>query len=64
MWLKEYTRSDKLICVGDYENDIGMLRRADMGVAVSNALDCVRAAADITLCSNDENAIAALIEQL
>lgn len=64
MWLKEHTHSDKLICVGDYENDIGMLRCADMGVAVSNALGCVHAAADVTLCSNDENAIAALIERL
>lgn len=64
MWLKKYTHADKLICVGDYENDIGMLRCADVGVAVNNALDCVRAAADITVCSNDENAIAALIEQL
>ena len=63
-WLKNYTHSDKLICVGDYENDIGMLRCADTGAAVGNALKCVRDAADITLCSNDENAIAELIERL
>ncbi|MBQ5824749.1 MAG: HAD family phosphatase [Clostridia bacterium] len=63
-WLKQHTRSDKLICIGDYENDVSMLECADMGVAVSNALDCVRAAADVTVCSNDENAIAALIERL
>lgn len=64
MWLKRHTRSDKLICVGDYENDVSMLRVADTGAAVSNALECVRAAADITLCSNDESAIAQLIERL
>lgn len=64
MWLKQHTASDKLICVGDYENDVTMLGCADVGVAVSNAIDCVRNAADITVCSNDENAIAALIERL
>lgn len=64
MWLKQHTHSDKLVCVGDYENDIGMLRVADTGAAVSNALECVRAVADITLCSNDESAIAQLIERL
>ncbi len=63
-WLKNHTHSDKLICIGDYENDIGMLRAADVGVAVSNALECVRAAADMTVCSNDESAIAQLIERL
>lgn len=64
MWLKENTRSDKLICIGDFENDISMLRCADTGVAVSNALDCVKAAADFVTVSNDENAIAKVIESL
>lgn len=64
MWLKQHTGCDKLICVGDYENDVTMLKCADVGAAVGNALECVRDAADITLCSNDESAIAQLIERL
>lgn len=64
MWLKRHTGSDKLICIGDYENDIGMLKAADLSVAVSNALDCVKAHADLITVSNDENAIARVIEEL
>lgn len=64
MWLKRHTNSDKLVCVGDFENDIGMLRAADTGVAVSNALDSVKAAADYVTVSNDESAIARVIEKL
>ncbi len=64
MWLKRHTGSDKLVCVGDFENDIGMLSVADTGVAVANALDSVKAAADYVTVSNDESAIARVIEKL
>lgn len=64
MWLKRHTGADKLVCVGDYENDIGMLKVADWSVAVSNALDCVKLHADFITVSNDESAIARVIEEL
>lgn len=35
-----------LVCVGDFENDITMLKSADVGYAVNNARENVKAAAD------------------
>lgn len=49
----------KLVCIGDSENDVSMVKRADVGIAVENALDCVKAAADVVLTvNNDEDALA------
>lgn len=63
-WLKAKTNSQKLICIGDFENDIEMIKCADVGVAVANGLESVRSAADYVTASNDENAIARVIEGL
>lgn len=52
------------IGAGDFENDISMLEDADIGCAVANALDCVKAAADVIIPTNDDNAIAYIIEQI
>ena len=52
------------VAVGDYDNDIGMLRVAGLGVAVANATDAVKAAADMITVSNQEHAIAAVIRHL
>lgn len=54
----------KIYAVGDYENDITMLRAADVGVCPANALDSVKEIADICLCSNEEGVIADLIEHI
>lgn len=53
-----------VIAVGDYENDIPMLRQADIGCAVRNALPSVKEAADRIVVSNEEHAIAYIIEEL
>lgn len=55
-------RARVVICVGDHTNDIPMIREADIGCAVANALPATRAAADYVTASNDEDAIAYLIE--
>lgn len=53
-----------IIGVGDYENDVSMLEMADIGYAVSNATElCLKAADRITV-SNNENAIAVIIDEL
>lgn len=53
-----------IIGVGDYENDVSMLEMADIGYAVSNATElCLKAADRITV-SNNENAIAVIIQEL
>ena len=51
----------KTIAVGDYDNDIGMLKAAGVGIAVANATAEAKAAADLTTVSNDEHAIARII---
>ena len=52
------------IGIGDYENDIPLLKHADLGVAVGNALDEVKQAADMIVKINHEFAIKDLIEKL
>lgn len=47
--------------IGDYNNDVSMLTLAGVGVAVSNATDEAKAAADFITASNEEDAIARLI---
>ena len=54
----------KTIAVGDYNNDIGMLREANLGIAVANACKEAKEAADIITVSNDEHAIAKIIYDL
>ncbi len=54
-----------IVAAGDYNNDIEMLREADVGIAPSNAAAEVKAAADIVLgVSCEENAIAAAVEYI
>ena len=52
------------VAFGDSENDIEMLKAAGVGVAMGNADPAVRAAADMTTLSNNENGIAAALERL
>ena len=47
--------------VGDYNNDVAMLKAAGIGIAVENASAEARAAADCVTVSNNENAIAQII---
>lgn len=54
----------RIIAIGDYDNDIGMLREAGIGVAVANASPGAKAAADVVTVSNEEDAIAHLIDAL
>jgi len=54
----------KTIAVGDYNNDISMLREAGLSFAVANAVDEAKAAADHITVSNNDGAIAAIIDQL
>lgn len=52
------------IAVGDYENDIEMLRAADIGYAVENAPAEVRAAADRITASAEDGSIAQIVSEL
>ena len=52
------------IAIGDYNNDIGMIKAAGLGIAVGNALPEVKAAADLVTVTNDEHAIAHIIGKI
>ena len=54
----------KTIAIGDYDNDIAMLESAGVGVAVSNACENLKNAADYITVSNDEHAIKKVIEDV
>jgi Cof subfamily protein (haloacid dehalogenase superfamily) len=63
-FLSEYLRVplEEVIAMGDQENDIEMLRAAGLGIAVGNASDTAKAAADVVLAeTNDEDAVAKAI---
>ena len=53
---------EAVIAFGDAPNDISMLRTAGMGVAMGNADDAVKAAADYVTLSNNEDGIAAALD--
>ena len=63
-FLSGYLGIDKLICVGDYENDISMILEADMGCAVANAIPELKSVADRILPSVDNSPFAELIASL
>lgn len=63
--LKDYLGNiTKIVCIGDYENDISMIKLADIGYAVSNACDELKDCADRITVSNNESAIAKIIGEL
>lgn len=54
----------RTIAVGDYNNDIAMLKLAGVGIATGNACEAAKSAADRVTVSNGEHAIAKIIEEL
>ena len=51
----------QVMALGDYDNDLGMIRYAGVGVAMGNASENVRKAADhVTLTNNDDGFAAAI----
>lgn len=63
-YIKEFTGARTLVTIGDYENDIPMLKLADIGAAVGSAPDSVKSAADIIVKPCCDGAIFDLIELL
>ena len=49
------------IGIGDYENDIPLLKCADVGVAVGDALDCVKDVADFVVKPHNQSSVCDLI---
>ena len=55
---------EKTVAMGDYNNDVSMLKMAGVGVAVSNASEEAKAAADLITVSNEEHAVAKVISDI
>lgn len=59
--IEDYT----IVAIGDYNNDIEMIKEADLGVCPANAVDSVKEIADLVLNETcDENAIASVIDYI
>lgn len=58
-----YTKEEMVAC-GDGFNDLSMIQYAGMGVAMANAQEPVKKAADFVTLSNDEDGVAYAIEKL
>lgn len=63
-YLKGLYPGAQLWCIGDYENDIEMLRAADVAVCPENAVDSVKEIAHIKVCHCKEGALAELIDEI
>lgn len=59
--LKEMTGATRVVAFGDNVNDLPMLRVADVAVAVENAVEEVKAAADIIIPPNTTDSVARFI---
>lgn len=56
-------KREEVIAMGDGYNDLGMIQYAGLGIAMANANDDVRAAADFVTRSNEEDGVAYAIEK-
>ena len=54
----------RTVAIGDYDNDISMLKAAGIGIAVENSSPVAKAAADCITVSNEEHAIAQVIRDI
>ncbi|MBQ8182108.1 MAG: HAD family hydrolase [Ruminococcus sp.] len=54
---------EKVVCFGDNLNDLAMFEQSDVKIAVENAREEVRAAADIIIGSNDNNGVAEYLKE-
>ncbi|MBP3888650.1 MAG: sugar-phosphatase [Cellulosilyticum sp.] len=56
-------RQEEIICIGDAENDLAMIEYAGLGVAMGNAFEEVKAAADYVTFDNNDDGVAHVIEK-
>lgn len=63
-YLKKLYPGAELWCIGDYDNDIEMLRDADVSVCPANAMAAVKAICDLEVCHCKDGALAELIDEI
>jgi len=54
----------RVVAAGDFMNDLEMIQMADLGVAVGNAEEIVKRAADLIVCDNNSGAVFEIVERL
>lgn len=64
MVAEHFDQATVLCAVGDYENDLEMLRIADLACCPDNAIASVKAVCPLHFCSNDEGVIGDIVEYL
>jgi len=57
-------KQEEIMCIGDNENDISMIKYAGMGVAMGNAEEFVKDIADYVTTTNDDDGVAKAIDKL
>lgn len=63
-WIQDHLPGfshNDVAAIGDYYNDVEMLRSASLSAAVANAPDDIRSIADTVVCDNNHSALADLI---
>ena len=58
-----HIRQEEVIACGDESNDYSMIKYAGLGVAMGNAIDKVKAAANYITDTNDNDGVAKVIEK-
>jgi len=61
---KIYSNDHKIIAIGDFYNDIEMIQEADCGIATFNAPDAIKDLSNRVTVSNDDSAVAKVIEDI
>jgi HAD superfamily hydrolase (TIGR01484 family) len=56
-------KMSQVIAMGDGFNDIAMIRAAGLGVAMGNAQEAVKQAADVVAATNEDNGVARIIQK-
>ncbi|WP_348651734.1 Cof-type HAD-IIB family hydrolase [Paenibacillus silviterrae] len=54
---------DEVMAIGDHQNDLKLIRAAGFGVAMGNAEDVIKLAADAVTTSNEQDGVATAIER-
>ena len=57
-------KPEEIMCIGDSNNDISMIKNAGIGVAMGNAKDSVKQYAKIVTASNNDDGVALVIESI
>lgn len=57
-------KPEEIMCIGDSNNDIAMIKNAGIGVAVANAKESVKEHAKIVTASNNDDGVALVVEAI